>query len=88
MGYVRLGELLPEIDTVLKGMRPGDVSPVIVSSVGLHIINLVDIESGAVRPLEDVRHQAEDFVYQEQATDFYHRWLRQLRSRAHIDIKL
>lgn len=88
LGYVRLGELLPEIDTVLKGMRPGDVSPVIVSSVGLHIINLVDIESGAVRPLEEVRQQAEDLVYQEQATVFYHRWLRQLRSRAHIDIKL
>jgi peptidyl-prolyl cis-trans isomerase SurA len=88
LGYVRLGELLPEIDTALKGMRPGDVSPVIISPVGLHIINVVDIESGAVRPLEDVKRQAEEFVYQEQATTFYHRWLRQLRSRAHIDIKL
>ncbi|MEW6683980.1 MAG: peptidylprolyl isomerase [Nitrospirota bacterium] len=88
LGFVRLGELLPEIDTALKNMRPGDVSPVIISPVGFHVINVVDIESGSVRPLEDVRRQAEEFVYQEQATDFYHRWLRQLRGRAHIDIKL
>jgi peptidyl-prolyl cis-trans isomerase SurA len=83
-----LGELLPEIDTALKVMRPGDVSPVIVSPAGLHIVNVVDIESGAVRPLEDVKRQAEELVYQEQAANYYHRWLRQLRSRAHIDIKL
>jgi peptidyl-prolyl cis-trans isomerase SurA len=88
LGYVRLGELLPEIDTALKVMRPGDVSPVIVSPAGLHIVNVVDIESGAVRPLEDVKRQAEELVYQEQAANYYHRWLRQLRSRAHIDIKL
>lgn len=87
LGAVRRGELLPEIDAALDGMRPGDVSPVIASPIGLHIINVVAIESGEVRPLEDVLHQAEELVYQEQATKYYHRWLRQLRSRAHIDIK-
>jgi peptidyl-prolyl cis-trans isomerase SurA len=87
LGYVRLGELLPEIDAVLGGMRAGDVSPVITTRVGFHIINLVEVAPGAIRPLEEVKPQAEDLVYQEQATNYYRRWLRQLRSRAHIDIK-
>ncbi len=87
LGYVRLGELLPEIDAVLGGMRAGDVSPVIATLVGFHIINLVEVAPGAVRPLEEVKSQAEEFVYQELATNYYRRWLRQLRSRAHIDIK-
>ncbi len=87
LGFVRRGELLPEIDAALDGMKPGDISPVITSPAGFHIINVVEIESGAVRPLEEVQRQAEEFVYQEQATDHYRRWLRQLRSRAHIDIK-
>jgi peptidyl-prolyl cis-trans isomerase SurA len=87
LGYVRPGELLPEIDAVLGGMRAGDVSPVIATPVGFHIINLVETAPGAVRPIEEVKAQAEDFVYQEQATSYYRRWLRQLRSRAHIDIK-
>jgi peptidyl-prolyl cis-trans isomerase SurA len=87
LGFVRRGELLPEIDAALDGMRPGDISPVIISPAGFHIINVVEIESGAVRPLEEVQRQAEEFVYQEQATSHYRRWLRQLRSRAHIDIR-
>jgi peptidyl-prolyl cis-trans isomerase SurA len=87
LGYVRLGELLPEIDAVLAGMRAGETSPVIATPAGFHIINLVEVVPGAVRPLEEVKAQAEDFVYQEQAADYYRRWLRQLRSRAHIDIK-
>lgn len=87
LGYVRPGELLPEIDAALGGMRAGDVSPVIATPVGFHIINLVETSPGAVRPIEEVKAQAEDFVYQEQATNYYRRWLRQLRSRAHIDIK-
>jgi peptidyl-prolyl cis-trans isomerase SurA len=87
LGFVRRGELLPEIDAALDGMKPGDISPVITSPAGFHIINVVEIESGAVRPLEEVHRQAEEFVYQEQATSHYRRWLRQLRSRAHIDIR-
>lgn len=87
LGFVRRGELLPEIDAALDGMKPGDISPVITSPAGFHIINVVEIESGAVRPLEEVQRQAEEFVYQEQATNHYRRWLRQLRSRAHIDIR-
>lgn len=87
LGFVRRGELLPEIDTALDGMKPGDISPVITSPAGFHIIDVIEIESGAVRPLEEVQRQAEEFVYQEQATEHYRRWLRQLRSRAHIDIK-
>jgi peptidyl-prolyl cis-trans isomerase SurA len=87
LGYVRRGELLPEIDAALDGMQAGDVSPVIASPIGLHIVNVVAIQSGEVRPLEDVLNQAEELVYQEQAANYYHRWLRQLRSQAHIDIK-
>lgn len=87
LGFVRSGELLPEIDAALDGMKPGDISPVITSPAGFHIINVVEIESGAVRPLDEVQRQAEEFVYQEQATNHYRRWLRQLRSRSHIDIR-
>ncbi len=87
LGFVRRGELLPEIDAALEGLTPGDISPVIASPAGFHIIDVIEIESGGVRPLEDVQRQAEELVYQEQATEHYRRWLRQLRSRAHIDIK-
>lgn len=87
LGFVRRGDLLPEIDAVLETLREGEVSPVITTALGFHIVNLVKIQPPAPRPLEEITPEVEELVYQEQATDFYLRWLRQLRSRSHIDIK-
>jgi peptidyl-prolyl cis-trans isomerase SurA len=88
LGYVRRGELLPEIDAVLERLGPGEISPVIASPLGFHIINLVEVQSSTPRSLEDVKSEVEELVYQEHAADYYRRWIRQLRGRSHIDIKL
>jgi peptidyl-prolyl cis-trans isomerase SurA len=88
LGYVRRGELLPEIDAVLEHLGPGEISPVIASPLGFHVINLVEVQAPAPRLLEDVKSDVEELVYQEHATDYYRHWIRQLRGRSHIDIKL
>lgn len=88
LGYVRRGELLPEIDAVLERLGTGEISPVLTTALGFHVINLMETQPPSPRPLEDVKPEVEELVYQEQATDFYRQWIRQLRSRSHIDVKL
>jgi peptidyl-prolyl cis-trans isomerase SurA len=88
LGYVRRGELLPEIDAVLEQLGTGEISPVLTTTLGFHVINLVETQPPSPRPLEDVKLDVEELVYQEHATAFYRRWIRQLRSRSHIDVKL
>jgi peptidyl-prolyl cis-trans isomerase SurA len=88
LGYVQRGELLPEIDVVLERLGPGEISPVLTTALGFHVINLVETKPPTPRPLEDVKPQVEELVYQEHATEFYRQWIRQLRSRSHIDVKL
>ena len=58
------------------------------TALGFHVINLVETKPPTPRPLEDVKPQVEELVYQEHATEFYRQWIRQLRSRSHIDVKL
>ncbi len=88
LGYVRRGELLPEIDAVLERLTVGEISPVLSTALGFHVIDLVEAQPPTPRLLEDVKPEVEELVYQEHATDFYRQWIRQLRSRSHIDVKL
>ncbi|MFZ5875044.1 MAG: peptidylprolyl isomerase [Nitrospirota bacterium] len=88
LGWVRRGELLPEIDAMLERLQVGEISPVLETALGFHIINLVETQAASPRPLEDVKSQVEELVYQEHATDFYRQWIRQLRGRSHIDVRL
>jgi peptidyl-prolyl cis-trans isomerase SurA len=88
LGWVRRGELLPEIDAVLERLQVGEISPVLDTALGFHIINLMETQAASPRPLEDVRTDVEELVYQEHATNFYREWIRQLRNRSHIDVRL
>lgn len=46
VGWVRSGEMDPEIETVLEKMEPGRVSPPIATSDGIYIIALRDRQTG------------------------------------------
>jgi peptidyl-prolyl cis-trans isomerase C len=56
MGYIRKGDVLPEIERYAFRLSAGQVSPVIRSSFGYHIIKVLDRrQAGDTRPLPEVR---------------------------------
>ena len=87
LGYFHRGDLLPALDHEIEALAEGQISPVIQTPLGFHIIKISEKQVGRLKPLEDVKTDIEEMVYREQADAFYRKWLRQLRHRAHIDIK-
>lgn len=87
LGYFHSGELLPAIDRAIETMAEGETSPVIATPLGFHIVRLEERQAGRLKPFEEAKSEVEDLVYREQTEDYYRRWLRQLRRRAHIEIK-
>ncbi len=87
LGYFHRGDLLPALDREIEALAEGQISPVIQTPLGFHIVKVSEKQVGRLRPLEDVKADIEELVYREQAETYYRRWLRQLRHRAHIDIK-
>jgi peptidyl-prolyl cis-trans isomerase SurA len=75
LGYVNLGQLSKEFREALKGMSIGDVT-LIRSESGLHLIKLEEIR--------DVREAVKEALY----IDRYGKWLKALRERAYIEIRL
>jgi peptidyl-prolyl cis-trans isomerase SurA len=87
LGYFHPGELLPAIDRAIETLAEGETSPVIATPLGFHIVRLEERQAGRLKPFAEAKNEIEDLVYQEQTEDYYRRWLRQLRRRAHIEIK-
>ena len=88
LGEVREDELLPPFAEALKSMKPGDISKPIKSSLGFHIIALDEVIPPRPRDLTEVENQIKSILYKKRTEEHYHKWLRELKKKAFIEIKL
>jgi parvulin-like peptidyl-prolyl isomerase len=87
MGYIRRGEMLPELDQVMFSLKPGEISMPVKSKLGYHIFKLEDITHSGYLSLENVKQDIEKLLYQTKLKEKLDEWLLELRSKAYISIK-
>ena len=61
--------MVPEFDAVAFALQPGQISDVVKSQFGYHIIKVIEKKPAAKRPLEEVRAQIEDQIKSQRAQD-------------------
>ena len=57
MGFVGRGQLVSALDTALFALKQGEVSDVLESALGLHLLKAVERQEDEVKELEDVREE-------------------------------
>lgn len=87
LGSFRRGEMLPEIEEAVAGMKAGDVSDLVSSSLGLHIIRLDSRQPGAAKPFDQVKKEVEEMLYRKKSEERFSRWVEDLRSKAAIEVR-
>ena len=67
LDYFGRGRMVPEFDQAVFTMQPGQISDLVKTQYGYHIIKLVDKKSAATRSLAEVRQQLTDQLAYERA---------------------
>ena len=67
LDYFGRGRMVPEFDAVVFAMEPGQISDLVKTTFGFHIIKLADKKIGSTRPIEEVRPQLQDQLSTERA---------------------
>jgi peptidyl-prolyl cis-trans isomerase D len=57
LDYFGRGRMVPEFEQAAFAMQPGQISDLVKSQFGYHIIKVVDKRAGSTRPLDEVRTQ-------------------------------
>ena len=69
-------------------MKIGEISDVIESSVGFHIIQVVDKRGEGIKPIESVKEEIIGKIGDEKMEKKFEEWLNEQREKAHIEVKL
>jgi peptidyl-prolyl cis-trans isomerase SurA len=88
IGYIEKGMILPEVERIAFSLASNQISDVIESSVGFHIIRVVDRRGAGIKSIESVREEIREKIDQEKMEKKFEEWLDLLRTKSHIEIKL
>ena len=67
LDYFGRGRMVPEFDQVAFTLAPGQISDLVKTQYGYHVIKVVDKRTGSTRPLAEVRQQLGDQLAYERA---------------------
>ena len=87
LGWVYPGDTVPEFEKAMNELKPGEIGAPVQTQFGWHLIQVLG------RRTEDasadrVRLAARQALRERKADEAYQEWLRQLRDRAFVDIRL
>jgi peptidyl-prolyl cis-trans isomerase SurA len=87
VGFVERGVMIPEVETVAFSLQLDQVSAVIESSLGFHIIKVVDKRGAGLKPITAVREEIKAKLEDEKLEKKYDEWISLLRKKSHIEIR-
>jgi peptidyl-prolyl cis-trans isomerase SurA len=87
VGLVRQGELHPPIERVLASLSPGEISEIVETTEGLHIVRLDEKKERQYRPFDVVKIEVQSLVFQQKSEDVYQTWIADLKNKSYIEIK-
>jgi peptidyl-prolyl cis-trans isomerase SurA len=87
LGWVYPGDTVPEFERAMNALAPGELSQPVRTPFGFHLIR-VEARRAADVSEERRRQQARQALRERKAEEAYQEWLRQLRDRTYVELRL
>ncbi|MEJ5375349.1 MAG: peptidylprolyl isomerase [bacterium] len=87
-GFFRPGDLLPELDRVAFSLKPGEVSQVVETHVGYHLLRVMGREEASSKLPDAVKAEIRAKLEEKQFQEEVRKLVESLRKNAFIDIRL
>lgn len=87
LGWLYPGDTVPEFERAFMELKPGEISQAVKSPFGWHLIQLFERRT-ADMSVERKRAEARRALLDRKSDEAYQEWLRQLRDRAYVELRL
>ena len=87
LGWFSRGMMVPELDEAAFSMKDGDVSDVIETQFGYHIIYKTDHEDAHEADFDDVREKIRDFIRHARRGEAVTAYVDELKAKAKIEVE-
>ena len=86
LGWLYPGDSVPEFETVMNTLKPGEVSGPIETPFGLHLIEVIERKSDDASK-ERARVAARQVIRERKMAEASEDWARQVRDRAYVEFR-
>ena len=85
LGYFRRGQMVPPFEKAAFALKPGEVSDIVVTRFGYHLIKVSDIKPAKTFPYPEVKEKLADFLKKEKIRKAIDAHVKELRKGAKVE---
>lgn len=85
LGVLERGKMVAEFEEAVFSLKDGEISDVVKTPYGLHIIKADKVFPGNTIPYSDVKEKIKGFLAAEKGQDFYEKWIKELKANAYVE---
>lgn len=88
LGEVMPGSMVKPFEEAAFALEPGEVSDIVRTRFGFHLIKVETKKESKKLPLEEVKSEIEKRIYQKIVSEVREEWIKRIKKQAFIDIKM
>ncbi len=87
LGTFKKGDMQPDLEKAILSLKPGEISGLVSTTIGYHIIKLESRSVGTAKPFESVKGEIEEIIYRKKSEERFSQWVKELRGKATIEVR-